>query len=145
MLTDSEKADMQREAGGLLHFLPRRHLECYCIDPDAIAAFIISKHLASAEIVTPAAVESALRSAAGEGPLLIAEWNNDISKEDWLAGVDAAKLIKDVCGTLSDQRVPFMKKDDSLFLLRHMLTHNPTRLTPLKEYVESLVKAVSPT
>ena len=144
MLTDPEKADMQREAGGSLHFLPRRHLECYLIDPAAITAFIISKYPQSAETITPASVESALRSAAGEHPLLIPEWKGDITKEDWLARIDAAKLIKDICGTLSDQRAPFMKKDDSLFLLRHMLEHNPMRLAPLKEYVENLVKAVSP-
>jgi hypothetical protein len=140
-LTDPEKKEMQRTAGGLLHFLPRRHLECYLIDPAAIAAFIISKDPASAETVTPAKVEAALRAAAAERLLLIPEWNDDITNADWLARVDAAKLVASVCGALSEQRAPFAKKADSLFLLRHILERE--RLAPLRDYVETLVAAVS--
>jgi hypothetical protein len=145
-LTDGEKAEMQRNSGGLLHFLPRRHLECYLIDPDAIAAFIISKDPASAETATPQAVETALQQAAAwERPLVIQGWNGNLSDEQWLAHVDGANLIDTVCGTLSEHRAPFAKKSDSLFLLKHMLEHHPERLAPLRDYVASLVAAVSAT
>jgi hypothetical protein len=143
-LTDPQKAEMRRKAGGFLHFLPRRHLECYLVDPTAIAAFIISKDITSAETVTPAAVEAALQAAGAQRPLRIPEWNGDITNADWLAHVDAANLIVSVCGTLSEQRAPFAKKADSLFLLRHILEHDPVRLAPLQEYVASLVAAVTP-
>jgi energy-coupling factor transporter ATP-binding protein EcfA2 len=143
-LTDSDKAEMRREARGLLHFLPRRHLECYLIDPVAIAAFIISKDPASAETVTPAAVEAAFQAAAELRPLSIPEWTGDIANDPWLARVDAANLIDSVCGALSEQRARFAKKDDSLFLLRHILEHDPARLAPLRDYVAGLVAAVSP-
>ena len=103
-LTDPEKADMQCKAKGLLHFLPRRHLECYLVDPVAIAALIVSKDPASAETVTPGAVEHALQAAAAEHPLHVPEWNSDITDTNWLARVDAANLIARVCGTLSQQR-----------------------------------------
>nr|WP_294502382.1 ATP-binding protein [uncultured Rhodopila sp.] len=141
-LTDPEKTKMQRDAGGSLHFLPRRHFECYLIDPTAIAAFITSKDPESAATVTAATVAAALKAAAAERPLHVGEWNGDIDSTDWLTRVDAANLIKDVCGTLSGQRAPFAKKDDSLFLLRHILQHDPARLTPLRNYVASLVAAV---
>jgi hypothetical protein len=85
-----------------------------------------------------------LHAAAAERPLLIREWNGDIADAAWLARVDAANLIVSVCGTLSEERAPFAKKDDSLFLLRHMLEHNPARLAPLQDYVADLVAAVSP-
>jgi hypothetical protein len=143
-LTDPAKVEMQRNSRGLLHFLPRRHLECYLIDPAAIAAFIISKDTAAAEAVTPTTVEAALQAAAEERPLHIPEWNGDITNVDWLTRVDAANLIASVCGTLSGQRAPFVKKADSLFLLRHILDHDPVKLAPLKEYVASLVAAVAP-
>jgi energy-coupling factor transporter ATP-binding protein EcfA2 len=143
-LTDAEKEEMQRRSGGLLHFLPRRHLECYLIDPAAIAAFIICKDPASAEAVTPAAVEVALQAAAAERRLLIPEWNGDITNADWLARVDAANLIAGVCGTLSEYRAPFAKKDDSLLLLRHILEHDRERLAPLRDYVAGLVAAIAP-
>ncbi len=143
-LTDAEKEKMQRDAGGLLHFLPRRHLECYLIDPAAIAAFIIGKDPDSAETVSATTVEVALQAAAAECPIHIPEWNGDINNTGWLARVDAANLIVRVCGTLSEQRAPFAKKADSLFLLRYILDHDPDRLSPLQDYVASLVDAVSP-
>ena len=138
-LAEAEKEDMQREAKGSLHFLPRRHLECYLIDPAAIAAFIGSKDPQSAQTVTPDSVEAALREAAAKERLHI----DDITDEQWLARVDAAKLIDTVCGTLSDQRARFAKKADSLFLLQHILKNDPSRLQPLEEYVASLVTAVT--
>jgi predicted ATPase len=141
-LTDSEKAEMQQQAHGLLHFLPRRHLECYLIEPAAIAAFIINKDPASAQTVTSSVVEVALRAAAAERPFHEPQWNGDITNADWLAHVDAANLIASVCGTLSEQRAPFVKKDDSLFLLRHILEHDRAWLEPLGDYVASLVDAV---
>jgi len=140
--TDGEKAEMQEKAAGLLHFLPRRHFECYLIDPGAIAAFIISKDPSSAGAVTPEAVEAALQAAAAQRPLLIPEWGGDITNANWLAHVDAANLIVNVCGILSEHRAPFAKKDDSLFLLRYILEHNPEQLAPLGDYVESLITAV---
>lgn len=143
-LTETEKEEMQRKAGGLLYFLPRRHFECYLIDPEAIAAFIISKDTASADIVTPLTVVAALRTAAAERALNIQEWNEDISDLDWLSRVDAANLIIKVCGTLSGQRAPFAKKNDSLFLLQHIIEHNPEKLAPLRQYVASLIDAVGP-
>jgi energy-coupling factor transporter ATP-binding protein EcfA2 len=143
-LTDLEKTEMQRKSRGSLHFLPRRHLECYLIDCAAIAAFIISKDPTSAQSATPAAVEVALRVAAAKRTFHVPEWNDDITNVNWLIRVDAANLIANVCGTLSEQRAPFAKKDDSLFLLRHILEHDPTRLAPLQDYVVSLVAAVAP-
>ena len=133
---------MRRQAGGLLHFLPRRHLECYLLDPAAMAAFIVSKDPASADNVTPQAVEAALKAAARERPLFVSEWNENITDANWLARSDAANLIVAVCGTLSEHRAPFVKKNDSLFLLKHMLEHDPMRLRPLQDYLESLIAAV---
>ncbi len=142
-LTDAEKQEMQRDAGGSLRFLPRRHLECYLVDPAAIAALIVSKDSASAGTVTQARVEDALREAAAERPFWVSEWSDDISDEGWLARVDAAGLIAAICETLSGQRVPFEKKRDSLFLLRHVVEHSPERLAPLTDYVKDLVAAVA--
>lgn len=142
-LTDDDKTKMTRDSGGLLHFLPRRHLECYLIDPAAIAAFIISKDPTNAERVTPEAVEGALKEQAGERPFLIPEWKDDLADADWLARVDAANLIARVCGILSEHRAPFSKKNDSLFLLKHILEQTPEQLAPLRDYVQSLVAAVT--
>jgi hypothetical protein len=141
-LTDVEKFEMQRDSGGRLHFLPRRHIECYLIDPEAIAAFVVSKDAASAQIATPQLVEYALQDAAGKPDFLIDEWNGDLTDEAWLTRVDAAKLIMHVCGSVSEQRALFNKKADTLFLLQHILDHNATKMEPLGQYVVGLVRAV---
>ena len=143
-LTDAEMADMRRDSGGALHFLPRRHLECYLVDPDAISAFILSKDTASAQSATPGTVIAALQKAASERPFHIPEWNNDIENVDWLTRVDAAKLISHICGLLSEQRVSFNKKDDSLFLLKNIVERRLSSLEPLQRHVEGLVAAVAP-
>lgn len=142
-LTEKQKAKMTRDSGGLLHFLPRRHLECYLMDPAAIAAFIISKDPASAETVTPEILEAKLREVAGELPFKIPEWKDNIADEVWLARVDAANLIARVCGSLSEHRASFAKKNDTLFLMKHMLEHDPDRLVQLRDYVENLVATIA--
>jgi hypothetical protein len=142
-LTEDEKAEMRRNSRGLLHFLPRRHLECYLLDPEAIAAFVASKDPISAATVTPQAVIAALEDAASQTPFLIGEWNGDLANEAWLSRVNAAKLIEKVCGMLSNNRAPFGKKGDSLFLLKHILVRDPAQLTPLRDYLASLVPAVT--
>ena len=143
-LADHEKTEMQRDAGGKLHFLPRRHLECYLVAPCAIAAFIKSKGPTLVDTITSTTVAAALQTAAAERPFLIDEWNGDLTDVKWLTRVDAANLIAAVCGTLSEQCVTFAKKHDSLFLLQQILEHDRERLAPLKDYVESLVRAVAP-
>jgi len=141
-LTEADRLDMQKKSGGLLHFLPRRHLECYLISPAAIAAFVISRCPELSGIVTEASAEHAIRAAANEQSLKIKEWIGDIDNSQWLERVDAAKLIVIVCGNLSNQKVPFSKKSDSLFLLSYIVENEIERLEPLRDYVASLVSAV---
>lgn len=140
-LTESEKEEMRSKAAGMLYFLPRRHLECYLVDPAAIATFIGSKDSALAGTITSADVEAAISKAAAEHPFRVPEWNGAIANEGWLTRVDAAKLIDSVCGTLSEQRVRFGKNGDSLFLLQHIANENPEQLRSLGDYVEGLVAA----
>ncbi|MBY0284348.1 MAG: AAA family ATPase [Sphingomonas sp.] len=138
-LAEADKAEMIRRSRGLLNFLPRRHLECYLIDAPAIAAFIVNKDPGSAGL-TVAAVEQALTDAAMQRPFLIPQWFGNLNDEAWLCHVDAANLISTVCGALSEHRVPFAKKDDTLFLLRYVLENDAAKLKPLCDYVASLVK-----
>lgn len=142
-LSASEKSRMQSESGGLLHFLPRRHLECYLLCPAAIAEFIVYKDPAAAERATPDNVRSAIETVAAERPFKIPEWKGDILDPEWLGRVDAAKLIYEVCARVSDSRAPFNKKDDALFLVRHILENNPSTLDSLRDYVRGLVEAVT--
>jgi len=141
-LTSEEKAKLRKESRNLVHFLPRRNIECYLLEPAAIADFIVSKDPQSAGGVDAAKVEAALKVAANERPIHIREWKGDINDVDWLSAVDGASLIELVCASLSDQRAAFSKKNDTLFLMQSILGRNPPFLEPLHAYVASLIAAM---
>lgn len=142
-LTDAEKAEMVKESGGRLSFLPRRHFECYLIDPVAIANMIVAKDPGSVGAVTRDAVKAKLVALASDKKFAIPEWDNDLDNTDWLAKVDAAKLIAQATTDLSGVRAEFNKKEDSLALLQQILEREPEKLRPLYEYVAALVTKVT--
>lgn len=138
-LADGDKDDMVRRSKGAMHFLPRRHIECYMLDPTAIAAFICEKDPASGGAVTPERVAEHLTLLAG-GQFQIEQWKGNLSDTDWLQRVDAAKMIASACADLSEQRATFKKKDDTLKLLQMVQGINSTQLDPLAGYVADLVR-----
>ena len=138
-LTEEEKDEMRRDSGGKMHFLPRRHFECYLLNPAAIAAFLNEKDSGPSGTHTEETVSEKLSVLAATQGFQNSEWNGDVTKEAWLSKVDAAKLIGATCKALTQQRVTFNKKADSLFLLKHVLAHNTSSLQSLIEYVRALV------
>ena len=128
-LSDTEKGSMVKESAGHLTFLPRRHFECYLIDPAAIANLIVVKDPSSVSSATEEAVTAKLTELASSQKLKIAEWNSNLADLHWLAKVDAAKLIAQVTTELSEQRATFNKKEDSLALLKDILARDPEQLT----------------
>jgi len=128
-----------------VQFLPRRHLECYLIDPEAISVFITARDGAASGHITPEAAAAALRSKALEPRFKInIDWDGqNLGDENWLAQVDAARLINDVCQTLSEGRVTFSKTEDSLELVKFLVADRPAALDGLARYIESLVSKSS--
>ncbi len=141
-LQETEKKEMVRDSKGAMHFLPRRMIECYLINPDAIAEFLIQRDpehsILHADLVTRKLME-----LAGSDKFVIREWAGDLAEPGWLAKVDAAKLISDCCGQISQSRVTFKKKDDTLALLQRAISADRAQLAELLEYVKNLVKSLS--
>ncbi len=135
LLSDAEKEKMKSESKSLIQFLPRRHFECYLINSEAINAFICSKNFDLT--VTPTDVEKKLKEL---GKTFGKNWNEIIEDENWLCVVDAANLIDAVCSALSGEKVRFNKKNDSLFLLKHILKNKKESLQELADYVHGLVE-----
>lgn len=142
-LSDVDKEKMVKDAGGRLRFLPRRHLECYLLEPTAIAHMIVAKDPASEGVATPEAVEAKLIGLANDTKFHIEQWNGNLSNENWLAKVDAANLILSATTDISNARATFNKKEDSAGLLRNILSREPQRLSQLHEYIQGLVVAVT--
>lgn len=141
-LSDSDKSKMVEDSRGAMHFLPRRLIECYLINPLAIADFISERDTHVTEAIDAESVAAALKAHAESERFMIEEWAGDLDDPDWLARVDAANLIATTCAELSEHRVTFNKKDDTLALLRSVQAINPDQLSELSEYVHSLVRAV---
>lgn len=138
--TDEQRHKMRQESGEALYFLPRRLFECYLIDAAAIADFINARDESQ---VTADAVAYSLKELAAELPLKVAGWNGDLTNEVWLKNVDAANLIDQCMGIVSEQRVRFNKKRDALELLKSVMQMDKSKLLPLAEYLKGLVEAVS--
>ncbi|MBP0446228.1 AAA family ATPase [Roseomonas sp. SSH11] len=142
-LTEIEKNEMRRASRNRLHFLPRRHLECYLLNAEAIADFINTKLRQTAETVNPAQVQEILVRLASARPFLIREWSGDLRDTEWLARVDGANLIKAACSEISSNRAPFAKNKDSLHLLRYIVKNSPEFVSSLRDYVSDLVETAS--
>ncbi|QQR36304.1 AAA family ATPase [Devosia oryziradicis] len=134
-----EQADMNRKARGRLFFLPRRHIECYLVDPEAIAAFINARDIYEGTTVDASAVAQELARLASTAKHKVDQWKDDLTDESWLTEVDAANLIAATCTSMSEARVAFNKKKDSEFLMLHMLEHSPARLEKLARFVRETV------
>jgi hypothetical protein len=131
--------DLNRDAGGRLLFLPRRHFECYLLNPAAIAALITAAVPDLAEPVSPANVLNYLQSVGGQEKFkAIKQWNGDIFDEKWLAEVDAAALLKETCNELTATCLEYCKTRHSIMLLQHILAHNSESLRGLIAYVKNL-------
>lgn len=142
-LTPAEKAEMVRDSRGRLHFLPRRHLECYFIDPIALAQRITAKD--ESTIVDPIALEAKILQLGALPQLRTGLVAPDVTNEEWLAKVDAAKLLKLLFTQISDARIEYDKTTDGIEIVKLMLARDPSTLAPLIDYVTELVDKVSDT
>ncbi|SFJ57241.1 Predicted ATPase [Sphingomonas sp. NFR04] len=136
-LSASDKEDMIRMSRGRLHLLPRRHLECYVLNPEALARFLNQK--CGEEVTDGTRVASMLQSLSENERFIVPEFDGDLENSSWLSRVDAANLIATACTTLSDHRVNFRKKGDTLELLKFVAEIAPHQILELRKYVESLV------
>jgi hypothetical protein len=121
-LTDDQMRDLERRASNRLSFLPRRHLECFLLDPAAIAAFIC-KHVPELKgQISATVVLDRLKNLGGDAKFKASkDWNGNIDNEVLLAQVDAAPLIKHLCTELSMSKIEFAKTRHSLELLQHIM------------------------
>ncbi|MER9277629.1 AAA family ATPase [Mesorhizobium sp. M0522] len=141
-LSDREKDDLLRRSAGNIHLLPRRHFECYLLDPSAIADLLVA-HVPDLSLdETRRQIEERLLELGGAKEFKASKvFNGDLAQRLWLAQVDAAKLIKRVCSEVSGQRFEFAKKVHSLELLKSRMATETGRvdLAELIAYVHELV------
>jgi len=139
-LTKDQTLDLTRRSRGKAVFLPRRHFECYLLDPSAIAAFILNHVPDLAGKVNADTVKEQMQKIAQEPKFRTSiEWNGDITDEGWLSQIDAAAVIKRLCTDITGARLEFAKKLDSPEILKHIVRYNSASLTDLLDYTKALI------
>ncbi|MBS1082489.1 AAA family ATPase [Gluconobacter kondonii] len=134
-----EQSEMNQRSSGSIHFLPRRMLECYVLNPEAIKNLIHEKNEDYRHIES-SLVEETIMEFAKERKFLIKDIDPDFSSIDWLKSIDAAKIIKLTIEKLTECTVEFKKTTDVLFLLKNIHLNYPDNLLELSDYVKKLVE-----
>lgn len=141
-LSKREIQDLSRRASNQLKFLPRRHFECFLLDPSAIS-FVMNEDIGGEEI-TSANVRNYLTENAGNIKFRGKEsWGGDISDRNWLSKVDAAKLLEAAFSDLSEGRVSFTKTRHSFGLLKRIMLTNKDSVQELLDYIKELLDSAS--
>lgn len=134
-LSDAEVAKLERSRRKL-RFLPRRCLECYLINPEAITKVLTeldNREHAVAEIVT------ALQAGSGQQFGAPRQWTGDLTDPLWLKRVDGAKLLSHVFSSVTNNRVEYRKTRDGITLLRAIADDDPDSIRDLDDFVAKVV------
>ena len=138
-LSEQEIDDITRQFDGEVCFLPRRHFECYLLDEQGILDYIKHKDTMSSDL-NREDVRAMLSSLAEDIKFSNTKWKGDLDDAAWLSEVDAARLIKACCENLTENRVTFSKKTDSLYILQRIFERSPLKLSSLIDYTVELVE-----
>lgn len=140
VLTASERKDLTKQAGGRLLFLPARNLECFLLDSEAIARFLVDRVPDLASSISPNSVSKWIEEHGGDSKYGAKDlWHGSVDDAAWWTQVDGAMILRDLCSTLTEQRLTFRKKVDTLDILKLSVERDRARLRPLAEYVQLLV------
>jgi len=138
-LTDRQISDLLRYSKKRALFLERRMIECYLLDPAAIAA-VINGQL-SENPITEADVFGYLMAQGGDLKFKAHElWKGNISDGRWLEKVDAASLLAALFQEVTNSRANFQKTRDCIEILKLSLANNRPSVVGLIKYVMDLVK-----
>lgn len=132
-----EKADLRRETGGKMHFLPRRAYENYLLHPQAIAIVLNSYIEASCAVTDQNVIDWISANGAQFHDKHISPSGDTF--ERWLSDCDAAKLLKDLFTELSGKTVEYGKTKHSVEITEWLLVNDPDYLEELTNYVVGLI------
>jgi len=120
-----------------LKFLPRRCLECYLVNVEAIEELMRRYGCTG----PPAMVEEWISSNGGEQAYGASKsWKGNHKDRDWLAAVNAPKLIYDCIKSVSGARLEFDKVKHNPIMLDYIVVNDRESLVELKDYIAELIE-----
>lgn len=134
-LSDEAVEQILRQTDKRLVLLRRRCLECYAINPSAIAT-LINSEIQDLSLDAAKVEEEIARLAPDRAFGAASKWTGSVHDGAWLKRVDAPKLLANVFGSLTKNRLGFQKT-----------IHTPriiaaTPIEELKEVVASIRTAL---
>ena len=121
--SQAERERITAESSGSLRFLPRRMLECYVLDAEAITAQLNALGC----ITSIDLVDKALTATLG----------GDLTSAD-LADLHGANVLKHVFATLSESTIVFQKTRDVPSLAAWLVRHKPEHLGELRQFLREV-------
>jgi AAA domain, putative AbiEii toxin, Type IV TA system/AAA ATPase domain len=137
--SEQTRRELITRSRGLLHFLPRRMYENYLLQPAAVAAVANSTEGFSTTEISAAQVETALGTALGN-----AEYYCDRvvpeAPEARVGGVHAKRVLREVFGTLSEQRVRYDEIEHGSAITEWLIRNAPDELNEIREVLAAVVR-----
>lgn len=142
--SEADVAALKAKVGSKLELTKRRLVECYFLDLQAVADTITDEMRASGPAdfqLTKERIEEWIRGRAEErGGKYSAAKSYDEDPAKWRETVDAANLLKDLFGTLTDQMLVFRKTWHGPAIVDRILKRDPTFLDPLREELRAVLQ-----
>ena len=135
--TEREIADLERQSKGRVHFLPRLTYENYLLSSEAITTVLHTALRTIQTSVTLANVELWL-SANGGNYISGFNWSGDFLNAEWLARVNAPRLLTDLFDQLSGVNLEYQKTVHSVLLTEWILANRPELFAELADYIQKL-------
>jgi hypothetical protein len=135
-LDDVIRAGRDGEGQDLVHFLPRRMYENYILRADAIAEVANSAAGFRSQQVHPDEVQQLLDRKQEDRQYYCPRLQ--VIPPDRLSHVDGARILKEIFGELSEERVPYDKVRHSTAITEWILAHNPEEFTDLSDWLLTL-------
>lgn len=121
----AERERITAESKGSLRFLPRRMLESYLLDANAIAAQLVALGVATSKAV----VEKAMTDELGVD-----------FKSASLIDVHGANVLKAVFATVTNSTVEFRKTRDVPAMTAWIVRHQPEQLAELRQFLREIFR-----
>ena len=140
--SDDSVAAAERATDGRVLFLPRRMVECYLLNAEAIAEAVAPGSGHEVEAVR-AGVEEYFREHGGD-PRLDASgvWDGLLDTESWKAKVDAGKLISLAVAAATGDKVEYRKRVHGPQVFKRLLAENNQDALALCEFFTGIFSRV---
>jgi predicted ATPase len=138
--SESERSDIDRKSGGLVHWLPLRMYENYLLESQSIASVINSADTARATPVTADEVRAWLEGHGGQRKYFATLEEPDVfGTTRWQECVHGARVLHDLFDEFTELRLQYDKVKHGLMLTKCLIDRPTDDLRALAEFLSRLV------